>query len=62
MKCAGVTGGFILSNRVLKAGIRSRPNIVLIVSDDQGYADVSCYDHPGPVSTPNIDRLAAEGV
>ena len=38
------------------------PNIVLIVSDDQGYADSSCYDHPEEVSTPNIDRLAAEGV
>jgi len=39
-----------------------QPNIVLIVSDDQGYADSSCYDHPKEVSTPNIDKLAAEGV
>lgn len=39
-----------------------RPNIVLIVSDDQGYADSSCYDHPKEVATPNIDRLAGEGV
>jgi len=39
-----------------------RPNIVLIVSDDQGYADASCYDHPQEVSTPNIDRLARQGV
>jgi arylsulfatase A-like enzyme len=62
-KCVAVgTGGFILSNRVLKAGIRSQPNVLLIVSDDQGYADASCYDHPQEVSTPNIDRLAAEGV
>jgi arylsulfatase A-like enzyme len=38
------------------------PNIVLIVSDDQGYADASCYDHPKEVSTPNIDRLARRGV
>ncbi len=38
------------------------PNVVLIVSDDQGYADSSCYDHPKEVATPNIDRLAAEGV
>jgi len=35
---------------------------VLIVSDDQGYADSSCYEHPKEVDTPNIDRLAAEGV
>jgi arylsulfatase A-like enzyme len=38
------------------------PNIVLIVSDDQGYADSSCYDHPKEVATPNIYRLAADGV
>lgn len=41
---------------------RARPNIVVIVSDDQGYGDSSCYDHPKEVSTPAIDRLAAEGV
>jgi arylsulfatase A-like enzyme len=39
-----------------------RPNIVLILSDDQGYADVSCYEHPKEVLTPHIDRLAEEGV
>lgn len=39
-----------------------RPSIVLIVSDDHGYADSSCYDHPKEVATPNIDRLATEGV
>ena len=36
-------------------------NVVLIVSDDQGYADISCYPHPEEVATPNIDRLAVEG-
>ncbi|MBN2316146.1 MAG: sulfatase [Sedimentisphaerales bacterium] len=41
---------------------KRRPNIVVIVSDDQGYADSSCYDHPKEVCTPNIDRLATEGV
>ncbi len=39
-----------------------KANIVLIVSDDQGYADISCYPHPDEVSTPNLDRIAAEGV
>lgn len=38
-----------------------RPNIVLIISDDQGYADSSCYEHPPEVATPNIDRIAAAG-
>ena len=40
----------------------ANPNLVLIVSDDQGYADISCYPHPAEVSTPNLDRLAASGV
>ncbi|MHC4430496.1 MAG: sulfatase-like hydrolase/transferase, partial [Planctomycetota bacterium] len=55
-----------LGGEVLPAAGRGdaagRPNIVVIVSDDQGYADSSCYDHPQEVSTPGIDRLAEEGV
>jgi arylsulfatase A-like enzyme len=37
------------------------PNIVFIVADDLGYADLSCYGRRD-YSTPNIDRLAAEGM
>src|SRR5436309_3268871 len=37
------------------------PNIVFCLADDLGYADVSCYGRPD-LSTPNIDRLAANGV
>ncbi len=37
-----------------------RPNIVFIVADDMGYADVSCYGRRDLV-TPNIDRIAAQG-
>ena len=45
----------------LQAAGRKRPNIVLIYADDLGYGDVSCYGATR-VQTPNIDRLAAEGV
>ena len=38
-----------------------QPNILLIVSDDQGYPDLGCIGTK-PVRTPNLDRLAAEGV
>lgn len=37
-----------------------QPNIVFILADDLGYADVSCYGRPD-FSTPNIDRIAADG-
>lgn len=40
---------------------RRPPNIVLIVSDDQGYGDLGCYGSK-EVKTPNLDRLASEGV
>src|SRR5712691_2509656 len=40
---------------------RKPPNIVFILADDLGYADVSCYGRPD-LSTPNIDRIAANGV
>jgi arylsulfatase A len=36
------------------------PNIVLIVTDDQGYGDLSCSGHP-TIRTPRLDALAAEG-
>lgn len=38
----------------------SRPNIVLIVTDDQGYGDVGCFGAKH-LRTPHLDRLAAEG-
>lgn len=37
------------------------PNVVFILTDDQGYADVGCYGAEG-FETPHLDRLAAEGV
>ncbi|MEJ2701328.1 MAG: sulfatase-like hydrolase/transferase [Sedimentisphaerales bacterium] len=38
-----------------------RPNILFIFIDDMGYADPSCFGNPS-MKTPNIDRLAAEGI
>jgi arylsulfatase A-like enzyme len=45
----------------LTATAADRPNIVLIYADDLGYGDVSCYGAT-KVLTPNIDRLAREGL
>ena len=38
-----------------------RPNVVLIITDDVGYGDFGSYGAPD-IKTPNIDRLAREGV
>lgn len=39
-----------------------RPNIVLILTDDQGWGDLTCYNPESRIVTPNMDRLAAQGV
>ena len=40
-----------------------KPNVIVILTDDLGYGDAGCYGAlPKHVRTPNIDRLASEGV
>ena len=40
----------------------ARPNVVIILADDLGYASVGCYGaDPAMVRTPHIDSLAAQG-
>ncbi|HKZ36317.1 MAG TPA: arylsulfatase [Chryseolinea sp.] len=52
---------FLLSNDVLSQKSKSRrPNIILIMADDLGYSDIGSYG--GEISTPNLDRLANEGM
>ncbi len=43
------------------APLRTRPNIIFIVADDLGYADLGCYGARAPVS-PVLDDLAANGL
>ncbi len=51
----------LLTASLFAASAPQRPNIVLIYTDDVGYGDLSCYGATA-VATPNIDRLAKEGV
>ena len=39
----------------------ARPNVVLIMTDDQGYGDLSCHGNP-VLKTPNLDQLYHESV
>ena len=45
----------------LTLSVASLPNILLIVSDDQGYRDLGCFGSP-EIKTPHLDRLASGGV
>lgn len=58
-----MAGMLTIAPAFLFAASTDRPNIVVILTDDQGYADISFNPHhPDEVSTPNMDKLAREGV
>ncbi len=49
---------FVLTGEVFS----SKPNVIVILADDQGYADLSCQGVANDVRTPYIDSLAANGI
>ncbi len=57
-----LAAAFVLAVATGAQPARQRPpNIVLLVSDDHGYGDLGCFGSD-VVKSPNIDRLAREGV
>lgn len=47
---------------IKKTKEQPKTNVILIVSDDQGYADLSCAGYAKDVMTPNIDQMASNGI
>ncbi|MCA9210095.1 MAG: sulfatase-like hydrolase/transferase, partial [Planctomycetales bacterium] len=53
----------LLHAAIVAAQQPKSPNILIIYADDLGYGDVQCYNpERGKIPTPNIDRLASQGM
>ncbi len=59
--CFAVPAAVLFAAGVADAADAARPNIVLILADDLGMGDLGCNGQKR-LKTPNIDRLAAEGM
>jgi arylsulfatase A len=51
-----------LAGMAISAPAATRPNVIVIYTDDQGYGDVSAFNPEAKFQTPNMDRLAKEGI
>jgi len=58
---AATAHGDVLTTPSLSA-VTHHPNIVIILVDDMGYGDPHCFNPLSKIATPNIDRLAREGM
>ena len=63
-RLAGILAGVILSGSAVQPACSAprarRPNVVVIITDDQGWADIG-FNNPDRAFTPNLDALAASG-
>ncbi len=62
LKTLGIGVSGMIANPFVWAEDAKRPNIVVILSDDQGFGDVSYQKHPAEVYTPHTDALANAGI
>ena len=46
----------------LTAAAADRPNVIVIYTDDQGFGDTSYLNPDAKFQTPNLDRIASEGI
>ena len=59
-KILGTLGLLALS--VMLAGAAKHPNIVIVFADDMGWGDVRAFNPESKIATPNLDRMAREGM
>ncbi len=51
-----------VASPLLPIAVAEKPNIVIILADDLGYGDLHCYNDRSKIPTPNIDRMAEQGL
>lgn len=56
---AALTAFSAASNATSEA---KKPNFIVILTDDQGYGDLGCFNPAAASDTPNLDRMAAQGI
>ena len=57
----GCVAGCYFTRSTCAAAPDSRPNVVVIITDDQGYGDLGVHGNP-KIKTPNLDKLASQGI
>ncbi len=62
MLLLGTISSLGTANSPLDSLLVAKPNIVIILADDLGYGDIGCYNENGKIESPNIDRLASNGI
>lgn len=64
LRCAaaGLCAALSLSAAIPAAQAADRPNFVIILADDLGYGDLGCFNRDSKIPTPNLDRLASQGM
>ncbi|WP_299534683.1 arylsulfatase [Ulvibacterium sp.] len=55
-------GWVLLFSCKKKESLKQSPNIIIILADDLGYGDLGSYNENSLVPTPNLDKLASEGI
>ena len=58
---AGIVTQGLCSSALAETPVKDNPNIVVLLADDAGYSDFSCYGSKN-INTPHIDTLAEEGI
>ena len=65
IRLSGSASAYLLASNVITPSCTSKtkhPNIVFILADDLGYGDLGCLNPESKIPTPNLDKLARQGI